>query len=45
MDFGPPVEERLTANEVVSVCEGRGFRILERLDAGPYNYMMIFCSA
>ncbi len=42
MEMGPPVEERLTAEEVVSICEDRGFRILERLDAGAYNYMLVF---
>lgn len=42
MDFGPPVGERLNAEEVVSVCEGVGFRILERLEAGVYNYMLVF---
>lgn len=42
IDFGPPLEERLTANEVISICEDEGFRILERLDAGMYNYMLVF---
>ncbi len=42
MDFGPPVGERLTAEEVVSICEDTGFRILERLEAGQYNYMLVF---
>ncbi len=42
MDFGPPVEERLGAEEVVSICEDAGFRILERLEAGQYNYMLVF---
>jgi ubiquinone/menaquinone biosynthesis C-methylase UbiE len=42
MEFGPPVEERLTAEEVISICAKAGFRILERLDAGPYNYMLVF---
>ena len=40
MDFGPPVEVRLAAEEVISAC--RGFRLLERSDAGPYNYFLIF---
>ncbi len=42
MEFGPPVEERLRAEEVVSICEDRGFAILERLEAGQYNYMLVF---
>jgi ubiquinone/menaquinone biosynthesis C-methylase UbiE len=41
MDFGPPVEERLTAEEVISICEHNGFEVLEQSDAGPYNYLLI----
>ncbi len=44
MDFGPPVEERLTAEEVISVCEDKGFKVQEQSDAGPYNYLLIFVS-
>jgi ubiquinone/menaquinone biosynthesis C-methylase UbiE len=42
MEMGPPIEERLSEDEVVSICEDGGFRILERLDAGQYNYMPVF---
>jgi len=42
MEMGPPIEERLSEDEVVSICEDGGFRILERLDAGAYNYMLVF---
>ncbi len=42
MEMGPPIEERLSEDEVVSICEDGGFRILERLDAGQYNYMLVF---
>ncbi len=42
MGFGPPVGERLSDDEVISICESRGFRILERMEAGVYNYMLIF---
>ncbi len=42
MDFGPPVDERLTAEEVSSICENNGFKVLEKSDAGPYNYLLIF---
>lgn len=42
MDFGPPVEERLTADEVVSICEDADFMLLERMEAGVYNYMLVF---
>jgi len=42
MEFGPPVGERLTAEEVVSICEKGGFTMLERLEAGEYNYMLVF---
>ncbi len=42
MDFGPPVEERLTAEEVISICKDNGFEVREQSDAGPYNYLLIF---
>ncbi len=42
MDFGPPVEERLAEEEVISVCKGSGFEFAERSDAGPYNYLLVF---
>jgi len=42
MEMGPPVVERLTEGEVVSICEDGGFRIQERLEAGAYNYMLVF---
>ena len=42
MEMGPPIEERLSEDEVVSICEDGGFRILERQDAGQYNYMPVF---
>jgi len=42
MEMGPPVEERLSEDEVVSICESGGFRILERMEAGVYNYMLVF---
>ena len=41
MDFGPPAGERFTAEEVISICKEAGFKILERSDAGPYNYLLI----
>lgn len=42
MDFGPPIEERLTAEEVISICRDSGFEVREQSDAGPYNYLLIF---
>ena len=42
MDFGPPFEERLTAEEVISICEHNGFEVCEQSDAGLYNYLLIF---
>lgn len=42
MEMGPPVGERLSDDEVISICERGGFRILERMEAGPYNYMLVF---
>jgi ubiquinone/menaquinone biosynthesis C-methylase UbiE len=45
IDFGPPFEERLSSDEVISICTDTGFGILERLEAGPYNYLLIFSRA
>ncbi|SNQ62560.1 class I SAM-dependent methyltransferase [Candidatus Methanoperedens nitratireducens] len=42
MDFGPPVEERLAEEEVISVCKDSGFELAVRSDAGPYNYLLVF---
>jgi len=42
MEMGPPVGERLSEDEVVSICESGGFRIRERIEAGVYNYMLVF---
>ncbi|MBU4221473.1 MAG: class I SAM-dependent methyltransferase [Euryarchaeota archaeon] len=42
MEMGPPVGERLAADEVVSICGGGGFTMLEKLEAGAYNYMLVF---
>ncbi|VVB86952.1 Putative arsenite methyltransferase [uncultured archaeon] len=42
MDFGPPFEERLSEKDVIEICHGNGFTFLERSNAGPYNYLLIF---
>jgi len=42
MDFGPPLDERLTPHEVISFCKKEGFKMLERSEAGNYNYLLIF---
>jgi ubiquinone/menaquinone biosynthesis C-methylase UbiE len=42
MDFGPPVEERLAEEEIISICKDSGFEFVEQSDAGPYNYLLIF---
>ncbi|MBU4373902.1 MAG: class I SAM-dependent methyltransferase [Euryarchaeota archaeon] len=42
MDFGPPIEERLSAEEVTSICKDNGFEVREQSDGGPYNYLLIF---
>ncbi len=42
MDFGPPLEERLTDDEVISICKDNDFEVLKQVYAGPYNYMLIF---
>ena len=42
MEFGPPVEERLAEEEVISICEDGGFEFAERAYVGPYNYLLIF---
>ncbi len=45
MDFGPPVEERLTEEEVISICKDNGFEVREQSGVGPYNYVLIFGKA
>ncbi len=45
MELGPPVEERLTAEEVISICKNNGFEVREQSDAGLYNYLLIFGKA
>ncbi|MCX9084350.1 MAG: class I SAM-dependent methyltransferase [Candidatus Methanoperedens sp.] len=42
MDFGPPLQERLDEKEVIDTCSENGFTIVEKLNAGPYNYLLIF---
>ncbi len=42
MEMGPPVGERLSDDEVISICESGGFRIMEGMEAGEYNYMLVF---
>ena len=42
MDFGPPLQERLDEKEVIDTCFRNGFTCIERLNIGPYNYMLIF---
>jgi ubiquinone/menaquinone biosynthesis C-methylase UbiE len=45
MDFGPPVKERLAEEEIISICKDSGFEFVERSDAGPYNYLLVFGAA
>lgn len=42
MDTGPPLKERLTPGEVISICQNNGFRIKKQLESGPYNYLLVF---
>jgi ubiquinone/menaquinone biosynthesis C-methylase UbiE len=42
MDFGPPLEERLTEEEVISVCKKNGFEVRVKKAAEPYNYVLVF---
>lgn len=42
MDFGPPLEERLAEEEIISICKDSGFEFQKRSDAGPYNYLLVF---
>jgi ubiquinone/menaquinone biosynthesis C-methylase UbiE len=42
MDFGPPIEERLTEKYVIDICNENGFTLLEQSYAGPYNYFLVF---
>lgn len=37
MDFGPPFHERLDEKEVIDICIGNGFTLLEKSNIGPYN--------
>jgi ubiquinone/menaquinone biosynthesis C-methylase UbiE len=41
MDFGPPLQERLDETEVIDACYGNGFKLLEKSNIGPYNYLLI----
>jgi ubiquinone/menaquinone biosynthesis C-methylase UbiE len=45
MDFGPPVEERLDEDDVISICKNNDFDLSEQKHAGPYNYLLIFHKA
>ncbi|MFN3264310.1 MAG: class I SAM-dependent methyltransferase, partial [Aquificaceae bacterium] len=39
---GPPLEERVPEDEVLSFMEKRGFKLLERHSVFPYHYFLIF---
>lgn len=39
---GPPLEERVPEEEVLSFMEKRGFKLLERHNVFPYHYFLIF---
>ncbi len=41
---GPPVQIRLSAGEVDQMVAGYGFKHVETLDLGDYNYLMTFRS-
>jgi ubiquinone/menaquinone biosynthesis C-methylase UbiE len=41
MDFGPPLQERLDEKEVIATCFRNGFTLIEKLNIGPYNYLLI----
>ncbi len=38
---GPPLEHRITAEEVKSALESRGFQSQEELEVGPYHYGVV----
>lgn len=38
---GPPLSSRITAEDVNSALESRGFRSLEELEVGPYHYAVV----
>ncbi|PKL54337.1 MAG: class I SAM-dependent methyltransferase [Candidatus Methanoperedenaceae archaeon HGW-Methanoperedenaceae-1] len=42
MDIGPPVSERFSPEEVISICRNNGFEPDVNTEAGPYNYMIVF---
>ncbi|MDP3066840.1 MAG: methyltransferase domain-containing protein [Methanobacteriaceae archaeon] len=38
---GPPISSRITAEDVNSALESRGFQSLEELEVGPYHYAVV----
>ena len=42
MDMGPPLSERLSTEEVIITCRKNGFKNEMNIDAGAYNYMLVF---
>jgi ubiquinone/menaquinone biosynthesis C-methylase UbiE len=39
---GPPLSSRITAEDVNSALETRGFQSLEEMEVGPYHYAVVF---
>lgn len=40
--FGPPLEERVKADQLKKVCEKLGLKTEEQFDAGQYHYGILF---
>lgn len=38
---GPPIEVRLTPEEVIGIAEQYGFRRIRSVEVGPYHYMVV----
>jgi hypothetical protein len=39
---GPPVEMKLSEEEVIAECQAAGFRLTARRDFLPYQYFLVF---
>lgn len=40
--FGPPLEKRVSSEEIKNNAKNCGLSLLEEFDAGPYHYALIF---
>ncbi len=40
--FGPPIEVRLSEDEIIKICEKTRFKLEKKLEAGLYHYALLF---